>query len=81
MITAQEYILLDIIDSIEDKNQQRNLIEKVLAASKEKRLEPKKEALVYPSYSMTDVFDRVKKDKPFSIQDLKAEINSLKTEV
>lgn len=30
---------------------------------------------------MTDVFDRVKKDKPFSIQDLKAEINSLKIEV
>lgn len=30
---------------------------------------------------MKDVFDRVKKEKPISIHDLKAEINSLKTKV
>lgn len=32
MITTQESILLDLIDFIEDKEQQRKIIEKVLAA-------------------------------------------------
>lgn len=36
MITAQESILLDLIDSVKDKEQKRNLIEKVISASREK---------------------------------------------
>ena len=52
MITAQKSLLLDIIDGIEDKNKQRQLIEKVLLTSNEKKLELKKEALVNLSYSL-----------------------------
>lgn len=35
MITAQESILLDLIDSISNKDQQRKIIEQVLVASKQ----------------------------------------------
>lgn len=35
MITAQESILLDLIDSISNKDQQRKRIEQVLVASKQ----------------------------------------------
>lgn len=54
VIIAKESILLDLIDSIQDKEQQRAMIEKVLAASKEKKkLKPKMDALVNLAYSMT----------------------------
>lgn len=46
MITAQKSILLDLIDSIENKEQQRTIIEKVLVASKEMKLKQKTEAVV-----------------------------------
>lgn len=56
VIIAKESILLDLIDSIQDKEQQRAMIEKVLAASKEKKkLKPKMDALVNLAYSMTQV--------------------------
>lgn len=80
MITAQESLLLELIDSVEDKGQQRSLIEKVIASTKEKKLKPKMEAIVNPSYTMIEVLDRMKKDKPVSLQDLHGEINKLKTE-
>lgn len=66
MITAQESILLDLIDSIEDTKQQRGLIEKVIAASKEKKLKLEVEAVVNPTYTMTKVLGRPKQDKPLS---------------
>lgn len=81
MIIAQESLLLDIIDSIPDKEQKRNLIEKVIEANKEKKLKPKMEAIVNPSYTMTEVLDRMKKEKPITLNDLKHEINKLKEEV
>lgn len=81
MITAQESILLDLIDSIEDKTQQRNLIEKVIAAKSEKKQKPQLEAVVKPAYTMTKVLERLKQDKPLSWQDLRTKINSLKTEL
>lgn len=56
VIIAKESILLDLIDSIQDKEQQRAMIEKVLAASKEKKkLKPKMDVLVNLAYSMTGV--------------------------
>lgn len=55
MITTHESILLDLIDSIQDKKQQRAIIEKVLAASKEKKLKPNLGAIVNPAYTMTEV--------------------------
>lgn len=74
MIITQEFILLDLIDSVKDKNQQRKLIEQVLAASREKKLEPKVAAVVNPA--LTEVLGRLKKYKPLSMQDLRTEINS-----
>lgn len=44
-------------------------------------MKPKVEAVVNLSYTMTKVLDRLKKDNPISIQDLRAEINSLKSKV
>lgn len=78
MIIAQESILLDLIDSMEDEDQQRVMIEKVLAASREKKLKPKMEALVKLVYSMNEVINRMKREKPLSTDDLRAEINALK---
>lgn len=80
MITAEESIVLYIIDSIEDKKQQRDFIEKVIAASKKKKLKSKVEAVVNHAYTMTEVLG-LKQDKPLSIQDLRTEINSLKIEL
>lgn len=80
MITAEESIVLYIIDSIEDKKQQRDFIEKVIAASKKKKLKSKVEAVVNRAYTMTEVLG-LKQDKPLSIQDLRTEINSLKIEL
>lgn len=40
MITAQESILLDLIDSISNKYQQRQMIEKVLEACKQMKPKP-----------------------------------------
>lgn len=81
MITAQESILLDLIDSIKDKNQQRKLIEHVLASSREKKLEPKVVVVVSSAYTMIEVLGRLKKDIPLSLHNLRTEINSLKLEV
>lgn len=78
MIIAQESILLDLIDSMEDEDQQRAMIEKVLAARREKKLKPKMEALVKLVYSMNEVINRMKREKPLSTDDLRAEINALK---
>lgn len=64
MIEAQESILLDLIDSTDDKQQQRKIIEKVLEGSKQKKLKQKIEAIVNPAYSMTQVLGRMKKEKP-----------------
>lgn len=80
MITAEESIVLYIIDSIGDKKQQRDFIEKVIAASKKKKLKSKVEAVVNRAYTMTEVLG-LKQDKPLSIQDLRTEINSLKIEL
>lgn len=60
MITTQESILLDLIDFIEDKEQQRKIIEKVLAASK-KKFKLQVEAVDNPTYNMTEVLSRRKK--------------------
>lgn len=81
MITTQESILLDLIDLIEDKNQQRKIIEKVLEANKQKKLKPKIEVVVNPAYNMIEVLSRMKKEKSFSIQDLRTKINALKIEI
>lgn len=81
MITAQESLILNIIDSIPNKGRQRELIEKVLEANKPKKLDPKLEAIVNPTCSINKVLNGMKVEKPLSINDLKAEINSLKSKI
>lgn len=81
-ITAQESLLLDLIDNITDKEQKRQIIEQVISLSKgENKLKPKMQAIVHPSYKISKIYNRMKKEKPITINDLKQEINSLKTEV
>lgn len=48
MITEQESLLLDLIESIPDKDQQRTLIENVIASTRDKKLKQKMEAVVKP---------------------------------
>lgn len=51
-IMTQELILLDLIDFILDKDQQRKIIEKSLEASKQKKPKHEIEATVAPAYTM-----------------------------
>lgn len=60
IITTQESILLDLIDSIEDKDKQRQIIENVLVASK-KKLKTKVEAVANPAYTMTETLSIITK--------------------
>lgn len=69
-----------MIDSIDDKEQQIKIIAKVLTTSKRK-LKLKVEVVVNPTYNMTEILSRMKKEKPLFIQDLRAKINALKVEV
>lgn len=45
MITAQESLLLDLIDNIEDKQQQRSVIEKLIESTHKKH-KPQVEAVL-----------------------------------
>lgn len=71
VITTQESITFDLIDSIFDKEQQRQLIEKLLEAIKQKKPKPQVDVLVKPSYTMskeiktrkTTVYSRFKNKK------------------
>lgn len=80
VITTQESSL-DLIDSISDKEQRRQLIEQLLEASKQKKPQLQIDVVVKPSYTMSEILNRAKQEKPLSIQDLRTKINTQKIEV
>lgn len=52
-----------------------------MEAYKQKKLKLQIEAKVNPAYTMTEVLNRMKKEIPLSLQDLRTEINQLKNEI
>lgn len=60
VITTQELILLDLINSISNKDQQRKMIEKVLEASKQRKPKREIEATLTPAYTITKALHKMK---------------------
>ena len=78
MLTADQELLLEMIDQIEDKEAKAKYIRKVLEQQNSK---PKPKANISNVYQMKDVFQYYKKQEPATLQDLQEEVKQIKIQI
>ena len=78
MLTAEQELLLEMIDQIEDKEAKAKYIRKVLEQQNSK---PKPKANISNVYQMKDVFQYYKKQEPATLQDLQEEVKQIKIQI
>ena len=78
MLTADQELLLEMIDQIEDKEAKAKYIKKVLEQQNSK---PKPKVNLSNAYQMKDIFQYYKKQEPATLQDLQEEIKQIKVQI
>ena len=78
MLTADQELLLEMIDQIEDKEAKAKYIRKVLEQQNSK---PKPKVNLSNAYQMKDIFQYYKKQEPATLQDLQEEIKQIKVQI
>ena len=78
MITAEQELLLEMIDQIEDKEAKAKYIRKVLEQQNSK---PKPKVNLSNAYQMKDIFQYYKKQEPATLQDLQEEVKQMKIQI
>ena len=78
MLTADQELLLEMIDQIEDKEAKAKYIRKVLEQQNSK---PKSKINLSNAYQMKDLFQYYKRQEPATLQDLQEEVKQIKTQI
>ena len=78
MLTADQELLLEMIDQIEDKEAKAKYIRKVLEQQNSK---PKPKVNLSNVYQMKDLFQYYKKQEPATLQDLQEEVKQIKIQI
>ena len=78
MLTADQELLLEMIDQIEDKEAKAKYIRKVLEQQNSK---PKPKAKLLNAYQMKDIFQYYRKQESATLQDLQEEVKQIKTQI
>ena len=78
MLTADQELLLEMIDQIEDKDAKAKYIRKVLEQQNSK---PKHKVNLSNAYQMKDLFQYYKKQEPATLKDLQEEVNQIKIQI
>ena len=78
MLTADQELLLEMIDQIEDKQAKAKYIRKVLEQQNSK---PKPKINLSNAYQMKDLFQYYKKQEPATLQDLQEEVKQIKIQI
>ena len=71
MITADQELIIEMIDQIEDKEAKKKYIRKILEQQNSK---PKPKISLSNAYQMKDIFKYYAKQKPATLKDLQEEI-------
>ena len=78
MLTADQELLLEMIDQIENKEAKAKYIRKVL---EQKNSKPKPKVNLSNVYQMKDMFQYYKKQEPATLQDLQEEVKQIKIQI
>ena len=78
MLTADQELLLEMIDQIEDKDAKTKYIRKVL---EQQNTKPKPKINLSNAYQMKDIFKYYKTQEPATLKDLQEEIKQIKTQI
>ena len=78
MLTADQELLLEMIEQIEDKEAKAKYIIKVLEQQNSK---PKPQVNLSNVYQMKDMFQYYKKQEPATLQDLQEEVKQIKNQI
>ena len=78
MLTADQELLLEMIDQIEDKEAKAKYIRKVLEQQNSK---PKPKVNLSNVYQMKNLFSYYKKQEPATLQDLQEEVKQIKIQI
>ena len=78
MLTADQELLLEMIDQIEDKEAKAKYIIKVLEQQNSK---PNPKLNLSNAYQMKDLFQYYKKQEPATLQDLQKEVKQIKIQI
>ncbi|XP_038715023.1 uncharacterized protein LOC120008713 [Tripterygium wilfordii] len=83
-LTQNETFMLDLIDTIADPQAKQEAIERLISLQKDKtsrdfKTDPK-EISASPAHTLREVLNRTTPPKPVTLEDLKQEVNNLKSE-
>ena len=78
MLTADQELLLEMTDQIEDKDAKAKYIRKVL---KQQNSKPKHKVNLSNAYQMKDLFQYYKKQERATLQDLQEEVKQIKIQI
>ena len=78
MITADQELLIEMIDQIEDKETKTKYIRKVL---EHQNIKPRPKINLSNSYQMKDIFQYYKKQEPATLHDLQEEVKQIKAQI
>ena len=78
MLTADQELLLEMIDQIEDKDAKTKYIRKVL---EQQNLKPKPKLNLSNAYPMKDLFKYYKTQEPATLKDLQEEVKQIKVQI
>ena len=78
MITADQELLLEMIDQIEDKEAKAKYIRKVLEQQNSK---PKLKTNLSNAYQIKDIFQYYKQQEPTTLKDLQEEVKQIKIQI
>ena len=78
MLTADQELLLEMIDQIEDKDAKAKYIRNVL---EQRNSKPKHKVNISNAYQMKDLFQYYKKQEPATLKELQEEVNQIKIQI
>ena len=78
MITADQELIIEMIDKIEDKEAKKKYIRKILEQQNSK---PKPKINLSNAYQMKDIFKYYEKQEPATLKDLQEEIKQIKSQI
>ena len=77
MLTADQELLIEMIDQIEDKEAKAKYIRKIM----EQNIKPKNSLPLSNAYRFKDIIQQFEIQSPVTIQDLQIEIKQIKTQI
>ena len=78
MITADQELLLEMIDQIEDKEAKAKYIRKIIEQHNSK---PKLKTNLSNAYQIKDIFQYYKQQEPATLKDLQEEVKQIKLQM